>query len=77
MVLETSLVVQCLRLCASNAGDVGSIPGRGMEILYALGLGQNLKQETGGFVLCVSSASWALSSNPGSFVGSGTRVSSQ
>ena len=51
MVLETSLVVQCLRLCASNAGNVGSIPGWGTEILYALGLGQNLRQETSGFVL--------------------------
>ena len=28
----TSLVVQWLRLCAANAGDVGSIPGRGTKI---------------------------------------------
>ena len=29
MVLETSLVVQRLRLCAPSAGDPGSIPGQG------------------------------------------------
>ena len=27
--IRTSLVVQCLRLCAPNAGDAGSIPGQG------------------------------------------------
>ena len=30
--LGTSLVVQWLRLCASNAGGVGLIPGWGMKI---------------------------------------------
>ena len=33
--LGTSLVVQWLRLCASNAGGVGSIPGQGAKIPYA------------------------------------------
>lgn len=50
MVLETALVVQSLRLCASSTGGVGSIPGWGTEILYALWLGQNLKQEASGLV---------------------------
>ena len=31
----TSLVVQRLRLCASTAGGLGSIPGRGTRILHA------------------------------------------
>ena len=31
----TSLVVQWLRLCASNAGDMGSIPGQGTKIPHA------------------------------------------
>ena len=39
----TSLVAQCLRLCASSAGihgfgDTGSIPGQGTEVQHA-GLG--------------------------------------
>jgi len=34
----TSLVVQWLRLHASNAGDAGSIPGQGTKILYAVQL---------------------------------------
>ena len=32
----TSLAVQWLRLCASNAGGVGSIPGAGTKIPHAL-----------------------------------------
>ena len=32
----TSLVVQWLRLCASNAGGVGSIPGLGTKIPHAV-----------------------------------------
>ena len=32
---KNSLVVQWLRLHASNAGDVGLIPGRGAKILCA------------------------------------------
>ena len=31
----TSVVVQRLRLCASNAGDTGSTPGRGTKIPHA------------------------------------------
>ena len=31
----TSLGVKGLRLCASNAGDAGSIPGRGTKIPHA------------------------------------------
>ena len=36
MLVGTSLAVQRLRLAASNAGDIGSIPGQGMEAPYAL-----------------------------------------
>ena len=32
----TSLVVQWLRLCASDAGGTGSIPGRGTKIPHAV-----------------------------------------
>ena len=32
----TSLVIQCLRLCASNTAGAGSIPGRGTKIVYAV-----------------------------------------
>ena len=34
--LGTSLPIQWLRLCASNAGGVGSIPGWGAKILHAM-----------------------------------------
>ena len=40
-VLGISLVVQWLRLCASNAGDVGSIPAGGTKIPYATGHDKN------------------------------------
>ena len=33
--VETSLAVQWLRLCASTAGGAGSIPGQGSKILHA------------------------------------------
>ena len=33
--------VQGLRVCASNAGDGGSIPSRGTKILQAAQCGQN------------------------------------
>ena len=33
--LGNSLAVQWLGLCASTAGDTGSIPGRGTKILHA------------------------------------------
>ena len=36
----TSLVVQWLRLCASTAGGVGSIPGRGTKTPHDAGSGQ-------------------------------------
>ena len=36
----TSLAVQWLRLCASNAGDMGLIPGRGTKIPHATRHGQ-------------------------------------
>ena len=38
--METSLVVQWFRLCASTAGDVGLIPGWGTKILHATGHSQ-------------------------------------
>ena len=34
--METSLEVQWLRLCASTAGDMGSIPVQGSKIPYAI-----------------------------------------
>ena len=37
----TSLVVQWLRLCASNVGDTGSIPGQGTKISSAMQYSQN------------------------------------
>ena len=41
----TSLAVQWLRLCVSNAGGMCSIPSWGIEILHAEGTGPNKKQE--------------------------------
>ena len=38
--METSLVVQWLRICASTAGDVGLIPGWGTKIPHAIGHSQ-------------------------------------
>ena len=43
--LGTSLVVQWLRLHASNAGTVGSIPGQGTKIPYAVWHGQKIKKK--------------------------------
>ena len=39
--MGTSRAVQWLRPCASNAGDVGSIPGPGTKSLHAVQQGQN------------------------------------
>ena len=33
----TSLAIQWLRFCASNAGGMGSIPGQGTKIPHATG----------------------------------------
>ena len=41
----TSLVVQGLRLCASTAGDTGSIPGQGTKILHYMQCGQKKKDK--------------------------------
>ena len=38
----TSLAVQWFRLCTSNAGGTGSIPGRGTKIPYAARRGQKI-----------------------------------
>ena len=40
----TSLVVQWLRLCASNAGGMGLIPGQGTKIPHTRQLGQKGKK---------------------------------
>ena len=48
----TSLVVQWLRLCDSNAGSAGSIPGWGSKILHVLQCGKKKKKET-------ASSSWS------------------
>ena len=42
----TSLVVQWLRLCASTAGGMGSIPGQGIKILHGLWCSQKTNQQT-------------------------------
>ena len=42
--LGTSLVVRCLRLCISNAGDVGSIPIWRTKIPYAQWCGREKKK---------------------------------
>ena len=39
------MVVQWGRLCASNAVDVGSIPGWGTKMLHALQRGQQIKKK--------------------------------
>ena len=45
----TSLAVQWLRLCASNAKGVGSIPGWGTKIPHAIWRGQeNIKKKKRG-----------------------------
>ena len=68
--LGTSLAVQWLRLCASTAGGVGSIPGRGTEILRALQRGKKkkkgkymgmLKADKGYFNKVCADSSWAQS----------------
>ena len=41
-ILGTSLVVQCLRLCASNAWGTASVPGLGTKIPHAW-CGQKVK----------------------------------
>ena len=41
---ETSLAVQWLRLCVSNAGGMRSIPSWGIEVLHAVELGENLEE---------------------------------
>ena len=43
---ETSLVVQWLRFCASNAGGAGSSPGRGTKIPHAVQHGQKKKKKS-------------------------------
>ena len=45
LALGTSLVVQWLRLCASTARGMGSIPGWGTKILHALQCGQKKKKK--------------------------------
>ena len=41
----TSLVVQCLRLCTSNAEGTGSFPGSGTKIPHASWCGQKKTQD--------------------------------
>ena len=43
--LETSLVVQWLRLQASTAWGMGLIPGQGSKILHAIWCGQKRKKK--------------------------------
>ena len=46
MIRGTALVVQWLRLRASTAGGMGSIPGQGTKNLHAARHSQNKKQKT-------------------------------
>ena len=41
----TSLVVQWLRLCTSNAGGTGSFPGSGTKIPHASWYGEKIKKQ--------------------------------
>ena len=43
--LGSSPVVQWLRLCASNAGGMGLIPGQGTKILHASRSGKEEKKK--------------------------------
>ena len=45
IIVGTSLVVQWLKLHASNARDVGSISGRGTKIPHAAQRGQKIKKK--------------------------------
>lgn len=44
MLQGTSLAVQWLRLCASNAGDSSLIPAWGLKILHAMWLGPKVRK---------------------------------
>ena len=59
---ETSLVVQWLRLWASNPGAVGSIPGQGTKIPQAAWGGQKKKKSTKQKVPNCFKGIWILSS---------------
>ena len=39
-------MVQWLRLCASNAGGMGSIPGQGTKIPHTIQCGQKKEKQT-------------------------------
>ena len=43
--LETSLVIRWLRLCTSNAGGLGSIPGQGAKLPCASQRSQKIKKK--------------------------------
>ena len=43
--LGTSLVVQWLRLCASYAGGLGSVPGQGTKISHAVWYRQKINKK--------------------------------
>ena len=47
--MGTSLVVQWLRLHASNARDMGSIPGQETKLLYATWCGQEILKKINDF----------------------------
>ena len=44
MLRETSLVIQWLRLCASNQGGTGLIPGQGTKIPCVMWHSQKIKE---------------------------------
>ena len=66
----TSLVVQWLRLCAPNAGDMGSIPGQGTKIPHACRARKKKKRQTkkqnyAALQLCPVRTRWRLLQHPG------------
>ena len=52
--IGTSLEVQWLRLCASTAGGMGSIPGQGPKILHAAVTPSQIKGKINPFYNCIS-----------------------
>ena len=44
----SSLVVQCLGLCTSTAGDMGPIPGWGTKVPHTMWRGERMNQQNGG-----------------------------
>ena len=57
----TSLAILWLRLHASNAGGMGSIPGQGIKIPHAVQHGQEIKKKKGFETVCLTLSTILLS----------------